>query len=191
MVHRSHISSKEAKVKGWSRVPTPAIREETKELSKEVGIEYMSGEYITLRASDGIASISSTVYTRSGTGDYPYQPYHTWFNEWITPNTYTYPSITQVQTIIKEKEVTKEVEKRTLFKVYVIDPRKNGEVLMDGKLVIAINENQAMLKVGVADVADKEGLDLEQVDIYVQTIGTFIRPRKETQKVKITKEDED
>ena len=83
------------------------------------------------------------------------------------------------------------MEQRTLFKVYVVDPRKNAKILLDGKLVIAVNENQAMLKAGVADVAEKAGMDLEQVDVYVQTIGTFIRPRKETQRVKITKDEED
>ena len=82
------------------------------------------------------------------------------------------------------------MEQRTLFKVYVVDPRKNGKILCDGKLVIAVNENQAMLKAGVAGIADAAGLDLEQVDVYVQVIGTFIRPRKETQRVKVIKEED-
>ncbi len=64
------------------------------------------------------------------------------------------------------------------------------ELLLDGKSVIAINENQAMLKAGVAEIAEKVGLDLDQVDVYVQAIGTFIRPRKDIQRVKITKEEE-
>jgi hypothetical protein len=34
-------------------------------------------------------------------------------------------------------------------------------------------------------------IPIEQVDVHVEHIGTFIRPRKETQRVKITKEEED
>jgi len=83
------------------------------------------------------------------------------------------------------------VEMRTLFKVYVVDPRKGGKILMNGEPVIAANENQAMLKVGVAKVAGDVDLDIEQVDVYVEEVATFIRPRKETGKVKIVKDEED
>ena len=40
-----------------------------------------------------------------------------------------------------------------------------------------------MLKAGVAQTAENNNLDLEQVDVYVECIGTFIRPRKETQRI--------
>jgi hypothetical protein len=87
--------------------------------------------------------------------------------------------------------VTKEVEKRSLFEVFVVDPRKNGKILLDGKRVIAENENQAMLKAGVGTIAAENNLELEQVDVYVRLIGTFVRPRKETQKVEIIDKEED
>lgn len=136
-----------------------------------------------------------------GATDSGYYKYATWGGNWGTttdagtgwyyPNT-DCPTITNPTIIIKEKEVTKEMaQERSLFKVYVVDPRKNGTVLLDGKLVIAENENQAMLKAGVATIAAEHGRELEQVDVHVEHIGTFIRPRKETQRVKIAKDEED
>ena len=118
---------------------------------------------------------------------------YTWQGDWDTPSIDPnfYQPITTIREIIKEKVVTKEVEQRTLFRVYIVDPRKGGKVLMDGKPVIAKNENQAMLKAGIAEIADKAGREVEQLDVYVEEVGTFIRPRKETQRVKITKEEED
>jgi len=62
---------------------------------------------------------------------------------------------------------------------------------MDGIAIIAENENQAMLKAGVAQVATTEGVDIEDLDVYVEKVGTFIRPRKKAEKVKIVKEDEE
>jgi hypothetical protein len=185
MTHRSHISSKEAKLRGWSRIPSPAIQRETRNLNKEVGSAYMSGQYLSLTAS-GTTDCTSNWIDINTVGDYWYYPVQTWESDWVSAQS---PTIT-IREIIKEKEVTK-MDKRTLFRVYVVDPRKNGKILLDGKLVIAVNENQAMLKAGVADIADKEGLELEQVDVYVQTIGTFIRPRKETQRVKMVKEEDE
>ena len=82
-------------------------------------------------------------------------------------------------------------EQRTLFRVYVVDPRKGGKVLMNGDPIVAANENQAMLKIGVAKIAADVGLDLEQVDVYVEEVATFIRPRKETRRVKIVKDDDE
>jgi len=79
---------------------------------------------------------------------------------------------------------------RSLFKVYVVDPRKAGK-LLDEKTVIAETEEQALLKAGVASVASDAGLELEQVDTYVEQVAQFIRPRKETQKVKVVAPDED
>lgn len=190
--HKSHITSSEAKSRGWSRVPSPAIQRETKQ--QEVGIEYMSGNYITLPATNSVdCYTTSRTTTDSGiltTDSTTYYPYTTWGDLWVgdSDDADRFAARAAIREIIKE-EVT--MDKRTLFKVYVVDPKKNGKVLLDGKLVIAVNENQAMLKAGVADIAEGVGLDLEQVDVYVQTIGTFIRPRKETQRVKITKDEED
>jgi hypothetical protein len=78
---------------------------------------------------------------------------------------------------------------RSLYKVYVVDPRGGGKVLMDGKSVIAENAERAILKAGVA--ASIGDLELEQVDVYAEQVATFIRPRKETQKVKIAEKDEE
>ncbi len=90
-----------------------------------------------------------------------------------------------------EEQVRKgEPQMRSLFKVYIVNPKKNG-TLLDEKTVIAETEEQALLKAGVAQVADTAGLDLEQVDTLVENLGVFIRPRQETQRVKVTKEDDD
>ena len=196
--HKSHISSSEANSRGWSRVPSPAVQRETRK--QEVGTCYMN--YVSLGPNECVSGSTTTssvdCYVSGGTGvsgDWYYYPYQTWGDAWYDSGTHYGDNIaspqptTIIREIIKEKEVTK-MEQRTLFKVYVVDPKKNGKILCDGKLVIAVNENQAMLKAGVADIADKEGLDLEQVDVYVQTIGTFIRPRKDTQRVKVVKEDD-
>ena len=43
----------------------------------------------------------------------------------------------------------------------------------------------------MAQIASEQGLELEQVDIYVENIAQFIRPRKETQKVRIAKDEEE
>lgn len=82
-------------------------------------------------------------------------------------------------------------QQRSLYRVYVVDPRGSGKVLLEGKPVIAEDEAKATLKAGVAQAADGAGLELEQVDVYAEHIGTFIRPRKETQKVQVVKETED
>ena len=189
MVHRSHISSKEAKARGWGRIPSAEIRAETYNLGKEVGTEFMGGTYLTLTASDNAAGLTTTGVSYADGSTTIYQPFQTWGEQWV--NDSSYPNAITITQIIKEKEVTKEVEKRTLYKVYVVDPRKGGQILMDGKPVIALNENQAMLKAGVADVAEKASLEIEQCDVYVQCIGTFIRPRKDTQRVKVVKTDEE
>jgi len=184
--HRSHISSGEAKARGWGRVPDYSVRAETYCLAKEVGTEFMGGEYLTVTAS---GNSGSTVW--SNYGDTAVYPYQTWIQPWITeyPET-VYPSVVTIREIIKEKVVTKEVEQRTLYKVFVVDPRKAGKILLE-KAVIAENENQAMLKAGVLQACSGAGLELEQADVYCQLVGTFIRPRKDTQRVKVVKTDED
>ena len=79
---------------------------------------------------------------------------------------------------------------RSLYKVYVVDPRKLGTLLGE-KTVIAETEEQALLKAGVVGIAEKAGLELEQVDTQVWCLGTFIRPRKETQRVKMVKDEDE
>jgi len=158
----------------------------------------MSANYVCIPSADSDVTFttSGTTYASSTSGTATYYPIQTWIDSNVTEPSvwhYQYPTdyqpATIVKEIIKEKGVT--MDKRTLFAVYVVDPRKNGKILLDGKRVIAVNENQAMLKAGVAEVAEKEGLELEQVDVYVDCIGTFIRPRKETQRVKMVEKDEE
>jgi len=180
--HRSHVSGSEVKSRGWSRVPSSVIQQETRK--QEVGIDYMN--YVSLNT---LTVADYTTNTITDTVYWTYSPYQTWGDVWSGDGKhYDDSPTTKIREIIREKEVT--MDKRTLFAVYVVDPRKNCKLLMDGKKVIAVNENQAMLKAGVAEVADEAGLDLEQVDVYVQVIGTFIRPRKETQRVKVVKGDD-
>uniref|UniRef100_A0A6M3LXW3 Uncharacterized protein n=1 Tax=viral metagenome TaxID=1070528 RepID=A0A6M3LXW3_9ZZZZ len=108
--------------------------------------------------------------------------------EWAS-NPYVYaPSgtITLKYNLDNRKE---EPRMRGLYNVYVVDPRKQGK-LLDTKLVIAETEEQALLKAGVAETAEKNGLELEQVDTHVEIVDKFIRPRKETQKVKVVKDDD-
>ncbi|MCK4788083.1 MAG: hypothetical protein KAV87_30295 [Desulfobacteraceae bacterium] len=192
--HRSHIGSKEAKARGWGRVPDESVRAETYSLGKEVGVEFMNGEYLTLTAT-GNAGVTTTETFFDGYGNSAgtyWPPYQTWVQPWYQdyPDYPSYPETITIREIIKEKVVTKEVEQRTLYKVYVVDPRKGGRILTE-RPVIAENENQAMVKANVLDVAVEAGRDLEELDVYVQLIGTFIRPRKDTQRVKVVKTDEE
>ena len=78
---------------------------------------------------------------------------------------------------------------RSLYKVYVVDPRKLGK-LLSGVTVIAETEEQALLKAGVAEIAKSVSLEIEQVDTQVVCFGSFIRPRRETRKVKIVKDED-
>lgn len=170
-------SGKRAKALGWRNHPSVDIVNETRAMASS----WTPNTYYCAEGGDEMQSA-----TTSNTGG---DNNMVWIdtNQWgSTPIQYVYP-----QTIIQNIE-TKEVKKemRSLYRVYVVDPRKNGKVLKDGELVIADNENQAMLKAGVATVAAQANLELEQVDVYVEKIGTFIRPRKETQRVKMVKEEE-
>lgn len=79
-------------------------------------------------------------------------------------------------------------QNRSLYKVYVVDPRGAGKVLLKGEKVIATTEAEAQLKAGVGKVIADAGLDFEQVDIYCEQIAAFIRPRKEIQKVVLSKD---
>jgi hypothetical protein len=81
---------------------------------------------------------------------------------------------------------------RSLWRVYVVDPRGSGKVIAEGlKPVVAVTEGEAQLKAGVGQIAAEAGLDIEQVDIYCEKIAEFIRPRRETQKVVLAKDDVD
>lgn len=80
---------------------------------------------------------------------------------------------------------------RALWRVYVVDPRKAGQILLDGSQpVIATGEVEAQMKAGVGEVIAKNNLDIEQCDIYCEKIAEFIRPRKDTQKVVIAKDED-
>ena len=81
------------------------------------------------------------------------------------------------------------MEQRSLYRVWVVDPRGTGKVLMAGACIIAESEGQAMMKAGVAKVAEDAGLELEQVDAYAEHVGKFIRAKKGVQEVKIISED--
>lgn len=83
----------------------------------------------------------------------------------------------------------KEENMRAIYKVYVVDPRKQGK-LLDEVTVIADSEDKALLKAGVAQIAEKAGLEIEDVDTFADEIERFIRPRKETQKVRVVKGDD-
>lgn len=81
------------------------------------------------------------------------------------------------------------MELRSLYRVWVVDPRNTGKVLLAGLPVIADSEGQAMMKAGVAKIAEDAGLELEQVDAYAEHVGKFIRAKKGVQEVKIVAED--
>jgi len=197
--HKSHISSKRASSQGWSRVPDDSVRAVTKNLNKEVGVDYMKEDYMALN-SVTLSNSSGSDLTGTWYG-YKNIPSITWPNQWtdsygigdnyLKQDTHQPTRVEIVTKIIKEKEVTTGVTRRSLYRVYVIDPRKTGKILLEGKMVIAENENQALLKAGVSQIAEQAGLELEQVDVFAEPVATFIRPRKETQRVKIAKEEEE
>ena len=123
-------------------------------------------------------------------GDYYVTP---WIEATPVIESYPMPDQSELERRVRElEEKLRKEEPRmlSLYKVYVVDPRKLGK-LLDETIVIAETEEQALLKAGVAQTAEKAGLELEQVDTLVDQLGAFIRPRKETQRVKMVKEDED
>ena len=78
---------------------------------------------------------------------------------------------------------------RSLWRIYAVDPRGAGKVIMNGtEVVVASTESEALLKSGVGAEAAKAGLDISQIDVYAERIAEFIRPRKDTQKVVMAKE---
>ena len=79
---------------------------------------------------------------------------------------------------------------RSLWKLYVVDPRGPGKLLFESEPIIAATENEVQLKSGIGKVISDAGLDVGQVDIYCEKIAEFIRPRKDTQKVVLAKEGE-
>lgn len=182
--HKSHIGSRGAVARGWSSIPSWSVRQETLNLIEEGG--FMADSYGSLTVSNvGDGSAFTYADSTTATGDY-----HYWVGDWGFGY---YPPVERVVErvveTINKSEVTK-MDLRTLFRVYVVNPKKNGKILINGNAVIAENENQAMLKVGVAEVATKEGVDIEDLDVYIEKVGTFIRPRKKTQKVQIVKEED-
>ena len=183
--HRSHVSSGEAKNRGWSRPISASFTN-----SIEGGNADFVSNYVSLTGTttdSGSITITSPTVTDT---------YYTWGDTWYDNGTSDIkipidPFLNErISNEINKKVVTKQVEQRTLYKVYVVDPRKGGEILLDGKSVIAKDQQQAMLKAGVLDIALKVGLDIEDVDVYVKEVGTFIRPKKSTQRVKVVKEED-
>jgi hypothetical protein len=82
----------------------------------------------------------------------------------------------------------KENEMRGLYKVYVVDPRKQGKLLEEATVIA--KEDTVFLKIDIAGIARKVGLDVDEVDVITQFIGD-VRARKEAQRVKVVKgEDE-
>lgn len=146
-----------------------------------------AGEYITW--TSGATGDATTSTTWSGNGYYL-----SGSDDCVNCNDITFQSVevSELEQRVKEleKKLKKEGKMRSLYKVYVVDPRKAG-VLLDEKTVITETEEQALLKAGVAQTAEKVGLELERIDTFVEQIGEFIRPRKETQKVKMVKDDDD
>jgi len=63
-----------------------------------------------------------------------------------------------------------------LFNVHVINPY-NGEVFIDGKVVAAESENDAIRKSGVEKIAYEMGVQLEELQIYVSRAGTSVEER--------------
>ena len=63
-----------------------------------------------------------------------------------------------------------------LFNVHVINPY-NGEVVIDGKVVAAESENDAIRKSGVEKIAYEMGVQLEELQIYVSRAGTSVEER--------------
>lgn len=182
--HKSHISSKSAR--GWENPTSWSVRQDT--LNQIEGGDCYMAQNLCSFSSNLYTSAGNTLttYTDSSTsaGDWYYltTDYSYWQSDWNG-------AISPITIIREQKEVTK-VDLRTLYKVYAVDPRKNGELVLD-KAIIADSKEQAMLKAGVAEIANGLGIDVEDLDVYVDEIGTFIRPKKKTQKVKIVKEDEE
>ena len=85
--------------------------------------------------------------------------------------------------LYKQADQKKEDGMRAVFEVIVVDPKK-GTILVDEK-VVAKTEDEAKLKVLMG-----KQLDLESIDIGVESYGHFVRPKKEVQKVKVVKDDE-
>ena len=153
----------------------------------------MAGEYYNTSVTWTGASAGSTTTATWGDGTYWVTP---WYNGGATISPLPEQKSINLEELERkveelEKKLAKEGGKmRSLYKVYVVDPRKLGK-LLDETTVIAETEEQALLKAGVAQTAQKAGLELEQVDTFVDELGQFIRPRKETQRVKMVKEEDD
>lgn len=74
---------------------------------------------------------------------------------------------------------------RSVFLVMVVDPR-SAKIVLE-KEVVAKDEGEARLKA----IMGENIVDLDRMDIGCTcVIRDFVRPRKETQKVTISKEDD-
>jgi hypothetical protein len=84
-----------------------------------------------------------------------------------------------------EKEVSHMSEKRKLCRVYVVDPKGEGKVIKEELAIVpeSADDSKAILK----SLAGMEIKNLDSFDIYVEDIATFIRGKKEVQRILITK----
>ena len=111
---------------------------------------------------------------------------------WINTASYDYGENGRIKYKYGTKKYLEEKKPkmRGLYDVYVVDPRKQGRLIDVVKGVIAKDQNEAIMKANVVKIAQSVGLELDEVDYYANCIGCFIRPRKETHKVKVVRDDD-
>lgn len=86
-------------------------------------------------------------------------------------------------------DIMSEDKRRSVFQVFAVDP-KTAKILIDER-VVARDANEATLKaVAKTQTAERAADFLDRVDIgCAVVVEGFIRPKKETQKVTIEKEE--
>lgn len=81
-------------------------------------------------------------------------------------------------------------KRRSVFQVFAVDP-KTAKILVDER-VVARDSSEATLKAVAKAQAGGQTIDFDRVDIgCTVVIEGFIRPKKETQKVVIEKEEKE
>jgi hypothetical protein len=94
---------------------------------------------------------------------------------------------TQLTSIQEGGETMSENKNRSVYRVIAVD-WKTGKVVLD-EIVVEKNEQMATMK---AMTQSKVTIDLDRVDIgCTVVIADFVRPKKETQKVVIEKEEKE
>jgi len=80
---------------------------------------------------------------------------------------------------------------RALFRVVVVNPKKNGKVLLD-ETVIVKDEKEAGFKANIGVAVKSANLEYEDVDIHIEAITPhFIRAKEKPKKVRVIEKDED